>query len=209
MRHAKFSAFDASRDDVIKGGARHHRLRHSRCHRRSAGDGRLGEMRRHANRDRVGDRAVDIAGMQQSDGGDAHGRAIGIAPQAGISRVFAAFEGVHAAAGAGSDVGRVVAVDAVVPGGQPLDGSLKGDRAGVDHGLGDGIGLLGIVGDAAGGQTGVDDVVGRGGLPVIEPAEAALGVVGVDLGWHGEGVAEGFSVEAAEDFVLETFHVGL
>ena len=51
------------------------------------------------------------------------------------------------------------------------------------------------------GRPGVHDMVGGRRLPAIEPAEAALGFVRVDLGGHGEGVAEGLAVEAAEDFV--------
>ena len=42
---------------------------------------------------------------------------------------------------------------------------------------------------------------------MVQPAEAALGIVRVDLCRHGDGSAEGFSVEPAENFVLQSVHV--
>ena len=45
-------------------------------------------------------------------------------------------------------------------------------------------------------------------LPAIEPAEAALGIVRVDLRRHGEGIAKCLPVKTAEDFVLQSVHAG-
>ena len=201
MGSAQLCALQAGGDHGVERHAVDHGLGDGRADGRRAGHSWLRKMSRHTDGDRVGHRARDIAGVKQANGRDAHGRAIGIAPEPGLSRVFAGFQRVDAAARAGADIGRVVAVDAVVPGDDAVDRRFERDRAGVDDCPGDGEGLLTVIGYAPGGQAGVHDMVVGRGLPAIQPAESALGVVGVDLGRHGEGIAERLAVEAAEYFV--------
>ena len=204
MRGTQLSAPQTGGDNRVQRGAVDHGLRDRGGDSGGARHSRLREMGRHADSDRIGHRALDIAGVQQSDGRDAHRRAVGIAPKPGRARVLARFQRVDAAACAGPDVGRVIAIDAVVPSDDSLHCRLQRDCAGVDDGLGDGEGLLGVIGDAPGRQTGMHDMVVRRALPAIQPAESALGIVRVDLRRHSEGIAQGLAVESAEDFVLHT-----
>ena len=206
MRFAQVRALQAGLDHRIQRDAFDHGFGDSRRHGACAGYGWAGKVRWHTYGNRVRDRARDIVRVQQSYGRDAHRRAVGIAPGAGRARIMAGFERVDAAPRAGTDIRRVVATDTVVPTDQSADDRIERHAAGVNHRLRDGKCLFGIVGDAAGGQAGVNDMIIGRVTPAIEPAEAALCIVWVDLRRHGEGIAQRLAIETSEDLVESRFH---
>ncbi len=119
-------------------------------------------------------------------------------------RVGAALELLHRAAGARPDVRAIVAADPVVPAQDRARRAFNRDAAVLDDRLGQREGLLGVVGDTAGRQAGVNREIVGAGQETVDPATVALpGLLGREQRRYAPGIAQRLAVEAAQDVIVE------